>query len=49
MLYLPNIQQGIQDVLDGLADVIFVRADLLQNMQNAGLFNVSDFKVLSQV
>ena len=49
VLYLQNIEQGIDDLLDGLADIIFVRADLLENMQTQGLVTVSSFKVLAQV
>jgi hypothetical protein len=47
--YLPNIEQGVDDLLDGLADIIFIRADLLENMQTQGLVTVSSFKVLAQV
>ncbi len=47
--YLQNIQQGVDDLLDGLADIIFIRADLLENMQTQGLVTVSSFKVVAQV
>ncbi len=49
VLYLQNIEQGVDDLLDGLADIIFVRADLLESMQTQGLVTVSSFKVLAQV
>lgn len=47
--FLQNIQQGVDDLLDGLADIIFVRADLMENLQTQGLVTVSSFKVLAQV
>ncbi len=47
--YLPDIEQGVEDLLAGLADVIFVRADLLANLQAQGLEHVSAFKVLAPV
>ena len=49
VFYLQNIEQGVDDLLDGLADIIFVRADLLENMQAQGLVTVSSFKVVAQV
>ncbi len=49
VLYLQNIEQGVDDLLDGLADIIFVRADLLESLQTQGLVTVSSFKVLAQV
>ena len=49
VLYLQNIEQGVDDLLDGLADIIFVRAHLLESLQTQGLVTVSSFKVLAQV
>ncbi|DBB01954.1 TPA: hypothetical protein ACH3X1_000542 [Trebouxia sp. C0004] len=46
--YLQNIEQGVDDLLGGLADIIFVRADLMENLQTQGLVTVSSFKVLAQ-
>ena len=47
--YLPNIVQGVEDLLSGVADIVFVRADLLENLQAQGTLTVSSFKVLAQV
>ena len=47
--FLQNIKQGVDDLLDGVADIIFVRADLMENLQTQGLVTVSSFKVLAQV
>lgn len=47
--YLPDIVHGVEDLLSGVADIVFIRADLLENLQAQGLLTVSSFKVLAQV
>lgn len=47
--YLPDIVQGVEDLLSGVADISFMRADLLENLQAEGTVTVSSFKVLAQV
>ena len=49
MLYYPDIKQGVQNLLDGLTEVIFVRANLLPGMAAQGLVDLTAFKVLAQV
>lgn len=49
VLYVPNITQGVFDVLTGRVDVALVRADLLVRLQNQGQLVASDFKTLSPV
>lgn len=49
MLYVPNITQGVQDVLSGRVDVTFARADLLVKLQAQGQLTAVDFKTLAPV
>ena len=49
VLYYPDFAQGIRNLLDLTAEVIFVRADLLPGMAAMGVVNESAFKVLTQV
>ena len=49
VLYYPDAAQGVRNLLDLTAEVLFVRADLLPAMAAMGLVNESAFKVLTQV
>lgn len=49
VLYVPNITQGVLDVLNGRVDVTFTRADLLARFQAQGTLTAADFKTLSPV
>lgn len=49
VLYYPDFTQGIRNLLDLTAEVIFVRADLLPDMAAMGQVNMAAFKVLAQV
>ena len=46
---MPDIVQGVENLLSGIADIAFMRADLLENLQAQGMLTVSSFKVLAQV
>ena len=49
ILFCKSSQQGVLDVLSGVADAAFARADLLDDMQYAGMINASDFKCVTAV
>lgn len=49
ILFSKNSQQGILDVLSGVSDAAFARADILSDMEYAGLINASDFKCVTAV
>ena len=48
-MFDKSSQQGILDVLAGVADAALARADILSDMQYAGVINASDFKCVTAV
>ena len=48
-MFDKSSQQGILDVLAGIADAALARADILSDMQEAGQINASDFKCVTAV
>ena len=49
VIFLHDQQQQVLSVVNGAADVAFVRADQPGVMASQGLLNISDIKILSPV
>lgn len=49
VLYKPGVQEGIFNLLNLTAEVVFARADRFPSMAAVGLVNGSAIKVLDQV
>ena len=49
VLYYPDMARGVQNLLDGLVEVIFTRADRLPGLAADGQVDISAFKVVAQV